>query len=296
MGIFNTARRGARLAIVGLVVTSGVAIAQPASAAGPPAPDSGLIGTWTIDGAVGPIGLAKLVIASDGAGGIKVDTFGKCGAPPLCEYGSVPALVFGPTANSLKGQFFETNQVFAAYNKVLLGHLTATAAGPRITVQRYIAWTDHSRRNSSLGYTFKPVSVSTAGVTKAGTATTAFPAAFQAMPTDSLIGVWHNTSTTIKAVAELDITRAGDGSLVIHAFGACTPTLCDIGSFPGITYGPNSLSATGARFLAPHDAGFKRELYAGKVLPGGNLSVDYYSEFTDSSGRSNYSLTETFAK
>jgi hypothetical protein len=297
MGIARSASRVARVAIAALVVATGVSIAQPASAAStPPNAHSGLIGTWTNETSTAGTLLEKLVISPNGSGGITVDTFGRCGAPTLCEYGKVPAVVFGAAADSTTGAFFQTNQAFASYNKVLSGRLINTTAGRRITLDRYVAWKVSSRHNSGSTYQFKRESTSTAGTTKSGTATTAYPAGNQPSPTASLLGTWNNTNASTRGLAKVVITLGGGGSLLVHAFGACTPTLCDNGTFTAITYGPNSSAPSGGRFLAPNDPGFKRETFAGRLVAGsGTLKLTYFSEFTDASGRSNYAISETFA-
>jgi hypothetical protein len=280
--------------ILGLVAATCVTIA-PAAAVPPLHADAGLFGTWTNTGATTPIAVVKLVISPNGSGGLFVDTFGTCGGPALCEYGRVQAVVFGAAADSTIGRSFEMNQAFATYNKILFGHLVNTSAGPRITVQRYVAYKDSSRTNSALSYTFKKVSSSTAG-TGLGSGSTAYPTGLQPTPTGSLLGTWNNTNPNTGGLVKVIVTHGAGNSLNVHSFGKCSPNPCDIGTFTGITYGNASHAAAGSRFVAPHDAGFNRELYVGQAIAAnGTLRLDYYSQYTDSSGRTNFVISETFS-
>lgn len=296
MRIRRTATRTVRLASAALVAILGLAVAQPAFATNnPPRADAGLVGTWTNETVSNDILLKRLVITVNASGAITVDTFGKCGQPTLCEYGRVPAVVFGPLADSKTGRFFESNQAFTLYNKVLLGQLVDTASGPRIRLDRFVVFKDGTRYNSGVSYVFRRVTTSTAGTTKSAPQATGYPAGLQPVPAASLLGTWHNTNPNTIGIAELIVTHGTGNSLLVHAFGRCTPTLCDIGTFGAVTYGADSTTAHGARFLAPNNAGFKNELYTGLAIAGGQLRVNYYGEYTDSSGRSNYAISETFA-
>ena len=204
--------------------------------------------------------------------------------------------MFGATADATIGRSFQMNQAFATYHKILFGTLVNTSAGPRIQMQRYVVYTDASRVNSARLYTFKKVNSSTAG-SKLGSGTTTYPAGRQPIPTASLLGTWHNVHPNTAGLITVIVTRGTGNSLNIHPFGNCTPTPCDIGTFTGITYGVNSQSTTGSRFVAPHDAGFKREIYVGQAIAAnGTLQVDYYSQYTDGSGRSNFVISEFFSR
>jgi len=290
----GTMRRSRPAATLGVIAAIGVMILVPASASGAPSAASGLIGTWTSASATG--GIVKLVIRSSGGGGITVDTFTACGRRKRCESGKLSAVVFGSSVSSTRGTSFETNQAFGSFNRVLLGKLVSTRRGRRIALDWYDVYHSGSRHNSVASRTFKRVGRARS-TAKRGTSTTAYPPGRQPVMRDASVGVWHNVNNATRGLVELDITRATDGSLLVHAFGACTPTPCDNGTVPAIAYGPSTSSTTGTRFLAPVDYGFKRGfLTALPISRSGVLTVSSYNEFTDGSGRSNYVNTERFTK
>lgn len=286
-----TARHFVHRLLVGVAVgvaVVGATMAPATLAGGAPAPSSGLIGTWTSPGTTG---IVKLVISS-ASGGIKVDAFSKCPGTNLCESGKVSAIVFGTTADATKGNFFRTNQTFPTYNRIMVGRLTSTSAGPRIGVSWYLTFKDGVHYNTWAARTFARVGPATA-TSKVGTASSAYPSGRRPLAPNSFLGTWNNTNPATDFVVKYVITRASNGSLLVHEFGACDPTPCDNGTSSSIAYAASSTSATANRFLSPSDAGFERELRIGS-LNNGILSVSAWVQFTDGSGRSNYGVAETF--
>jgi hypothetical protein len=293
VGKTRTIARGGGTTIVGLLAAMASMVLAPATASAAPSAASGLIGTWTSSARSG---IVKLVISKSSGGGIKVDAFSTCGKAKPCESGKLSAVVFGPSASATTGAVFETNQALASYNQVLLGRLVSTTRGRRIALDWYDVYHAGPRHNSAMSRSFKRVGRATS-TRKTGTATTAYPTGRQPHAPDALVGVWHNVDPSTRGTVELDITRALDGSLLVHVFGACTPTPCDNGVTPAIAYGPSTTATTATRFLAPADYGFKRTVLAGLPISStGVLTVNTYSEFTDGSGRSNYFTAERFTK
>ena len=130
-----------------------------------------------------------------------------------------------------------------------------------------------------------------------GTTASGYPFGLPPNAQAGLAGDWKAAST---AVVELKIGITA-GVPDVHAFGACSPTPCDMGTVRGITYGPNISATTGKVVLAPFSFGFKNEqlamvYIAGKTPAADRLLVGNYNEFTDGSGRSNYVVTETFVR
>jgi hypothetical protein len=282
-----TARRFFHRVLVGLVIV-GAAVAPATLAGGAPAPYSGLLGTWTNPSTTGVV---KLVISPAGTG-MTVDSFAKCTGPALCESGKVAAVVFGTGAGSPTGRFFRTNQAFSTYNRIMMGSLVATSAGPRITVSWYLTFKGGVNYNAWVTRTFTRVGPATS-TPKVGTASSTYPAGRQPHAPDNFLGTWKNTNPATPSVVKYVITRQEDGSLLVHEYGACSPTPCDNGTSNAIAYGASTTTPTATRFLAPSDYGFQREVRIGSLV-NGVLHVSAWIQFTDGSGRSNYGAAETF--
>jgi hypothetical protein len=282
-----TARGFVHRVLVGIVIV-GAAVAPATLAGGAPAPYSGLLGTWT---SASTTGIVKLVISPAGTG-MTVDAFAKCTGPALCESGKVSAVVFGTGPGSPTGRFFRTNQVFSTYNRIMMGSLASTSAGPSITVTWYLTYKDGVKYNTLVTRAFKRVGPATS-TPKVGTASGTYPLGRRPHAPDSFLGTWNNTNPATESVVKYVITRQEDGSLLVHEYGACTPTPCDNGTSNAITYGASSTSPTATRFLSPSDYGFEREVRIGSLV-NGVLHVSAWIQFTDGSGRSNYGAAETF--
>ena len=288
-----------RAAIAALITTTAVAAALlsssvPALASPtPPGPNPVLFGTWkNTNPATNSV--VDIVVSPNG-GGIMVDGFGAC-SPTPCQWGNIPGTVFSPNVSASTGNSFEANWNFGFSRTVLL----ATVHGvfiPVLTVQEFTTFTDHSgRSNYEVTETFVRTS-NTISPTTNGTAGVNYPLGASPSPASALLGVWSNTSPTGGNIRKIVISVNANGTLRVRAFGNCTPTLCNWGKVNGITFGTSISSSTGAVFLAPYHFSFANKLVDGAVnATGTQLTVQTYTEFTDNSGRSNYVVSDTFAR
>jgi hypothetical protein len=89
-----------------------------------------------------------------------------------------------------------------------------------------------------------------------------------------------------RGIIKLVITAAGLG-VKVHAFGACTPTPCDMGAVHGSIYADSVSSSTAVAFNAHYKFSFKETTVSGH-LEGASLILETFDHFTDGSGRSNY--------
>lgn len=288
-----------RAAIAALITTGAVAVtllssAVPALASPtPPGPNPVLFGTWANTNPA-TNNVVDIVVSPNG-NGIAVDGFGAC-SPTPCEWGNVPATVFGTNVSSPAGNSFEANWNFGFSRTVLLATVKPTLLGPVLTVQEFTTFTDNSgRSNYEVTETF--VRGSSISPSRSGTPAVDYPLGNSVRPVLGLLGVWHNTSPTGGNIRKIVISLNPDGTLRVKAFGNCTPTLCQWGKVTGITFGTGISSKYGAVFLAPYQFGFANKLLDGRVnVFGTRLTVQTYTEFTDGSGRSNYVVTDTFTR
>jgi hypothetical protein len=264
------------------------------AAATPPAPNPALLGTWANTNPASR-NVADIVVAPK-AGGIFIDGFGACLAR-RCEFGKIPGTVFAATAASKTGNSFRANWNLGASHVVLLATLTRVRHVNRLVVQEFTTFIPPVRRaNFTVRETF--ARARRAIIPRhSGTPATGYPAGRSVKPVTSLLGTWKNRSPSGGNVKEIVLTLNPGGSLGVHAFGNCVPTLCDFGAVRGITFGTGVTSVSGRVFLAPYAFGFKNALLSGSVnLAGTILIVQSYSEFADHSGRSNYVVTDTFTR
>lgn len=112
-----------------------------------------------------------------------------------------------------------------------------------------------------------------------------------ASPTNFL-GNWSNTNRSTRNIVRAEITA--DNKLQL--FGACSPTPCDMGKVPLVTYGRNVSDTNHMAATAMYSLGFKKMTVILKKLGANRLYLETYSEFTDGSGRQNYWVGETFQK
>jgi hypothetical protein len=258
----------------------------------PPTPNPSLIRTWTNTNPA-TRNVVDIVISRSGRG-IAVDGFGAC-SPTLCQWGNIPGTLFGTTVSSVTGNSFEAKWNFGFSRTVLLGTLNLRGKLPALTVQEFTTFTDHSgRADFTVTETFRPGRP--IKPTRLGTAAVNYPLGDSVTPVNALLGVWINTSPAGGNIREIILARTG-GTLVVSAFGNCTPTLCPFGKIEGITFGTSISSASGRTFLAPYVFSFAKKLVDGTVNANATLlTVQTYTEFTDHSGRSNYVQTDTFRR
>lgn len=293
-------KSAARAAVAAFItITASVAALLPFSgpalaSATPPSPNPALSGTWANTNAA-TRNVADIVVTRK-AGGLQVDGFGAC-APRRCEWGKIPGTVFGANASSVTGNSFKASWNFGSSRKVLLATLTRRGHVNTLVVQEFTIFiSPHGRANFTV--TEKFVRAKRAITPKvSGRAASGYPVGNWVKPVRSLLGTWKNTSATGGNIKEVVLTLNPDGSLRVHAFGNCVPTLCDFGVVRGITFGSNIASVSGRVFLAPYTFTFKNALLSGSVnLTRTILTVQAYSEFTDHSGRSNYISTDRFTR
>ena len=109
-----------------------------------------------------------------------------------------------------------------------------------------------------------------------------------------LDGTWHNCDKQTRNIVKIVIRSAGD-TLLVHAFGACTPTPCDWGEVKGLAYATSVAGGPAVAFSALYPAGFKDTILTGH-LDGASLEVEDFNTFKDGSGRANYFTREHFCK
>lgn len=293
------ARRWIKMLAATVVAAGVVGAAGPASASPVPPRASGtLLGTW-VNTNPNTRSVKQVVIAPTRDGAITVDAFGVC-RPRLCEWGRVPAIIYGVSVSSATGANFQSNQRFLLRGRewsrtALLGAVTRTRFGLRLTLRELTVFEDRSgRRNYTVTETFAlrgRARTATAGIAATGYVRGAPPA---------LVPAAFRTWTNVNPAGGLVAIRISGSSAfpVVRAFGRCTPRPCDLGSVRGITYGPSISARTGTTLLAPYVFSFKNEqlviTYSRSITGVQRLTVAEYNEFTDHSGRSNYTMTETF--
>ena len=289
----------ARAAIAALIAITAtgpalVPLAGPALASStPPAAARGLLGTWAnTDPATRDV---RDIVVTAKARGIMVDAFASC-TPKSCEWGKIPGTVFGADVNSVTGHSLEANWDFRFVRDVFLATLTRPRGVPTLVVKEFKTFVDPgSRANYAKVETFvragHPIIPALSG--KAGHG---YPAGHWVKPVPSLRGTWKSTSPR-DGIRKIVLSRNRNGSLRVHVFGRCGLSLCSLGTVQGITFGENIASVSGRKFLAPYTFGFKKNLLSGWANKAGTiLTVESSSEFTDTSGRSNYVFTETFSR
>jgi hypothetical protein len=126
--------------------------------------------------------------------------------------------------------------------------------------------------------------------TTSGTAT-ATPVS-QGLSLTSLLGTWENTDSSTRGTVKFILSQS-NGGLTVHGFGACSPTPCDWGPVPGVSYAADVQSTSAVAFTAKYNFGFSDDIVAG-YLSGNTLTVGHFTRFTDNSGRPNIASIETF--
>jgi len=280
------------------VVVGGFATAAHASPV-PPKASAALAGTWVnVNGASRSV--KQVVVAPLRTGAVSVDAFGSC-HPTLCEWGRVPAIVYGSSVSAKAGTYFQSRQRFLSNGKewsrtTLTGRVVKTAVGLRLSLRELTVFEDGSGRHNFVETeTFKrgePVKTS-----QVGSSVSTYPKGAPPAMVAGMLGTWKNVAHT-GGLAELRISGTVTAP-VVRAAGQCTPNPCDWGARRGITYGASISSTRGTTVLAPYSFGFKKTqlIIRYSVIKGRpRLTVSEFNEFTDGSGRSNYAMTETLVR
>jgi hypothetical protein len=278
-----------------------VGLAVPADASPvPPSASTAVLGTWVNTNA-NTRSVKQVIITPNRIGNVNVDAFGAC-VPTLCEWGAVPAIVYGPNVSAKTGATFQTNQRFLASGKewsrtTLLGNVARTASGGLLlSLRELTVFEDGSGRKN---YTVTETFVRSDGgkVSRLGNPVASYVRGNPPLLVSAALGNWKNTSLT-GALVSIKITGT-TASPVVEAFGRCSPTPCDWGKVRAIAYGPSISAPTGNTALAPYRFSFKNTqlvITYSRALKTERLTVGEYNEFTDGSGRSNYAITETFVR
>jgi hypothetical protein len=109
-----------------------------------------------------------------------------------------------------------------------------------------------------------------------------------------LLGTWINTNRTARGIAQVVLSTDDDGQLMVRAFGADAPMLCDWGEVHAdVVYAENLQSHAGMAFTARYDFDFLQAHLQGN-LNLGLLVLASFNAFTDDSGRSDYFAREFF--
>jgi hypothetical protein len=278
-----------------------VGFAAPAQASPvPPTASAALLGTWVNTNA-STRSVVQVVVAPTRIGSLTVDAFGAC-VPTLCEWGVVPANIYGANVSSTTGASFQSNQRFLSAGRewsriTLLGTVARTTLGLRLTLRELTIFEDGSgRKNYNVTESF--VRKDGTKATHAGNPVSNYLRGAPPALVAGALGTWKNVSAT----GGLTIVKiAGTTAFpVVQAFGRCSPTACDWGRVRGIAYGASISSSTGATLLAPYVFSFKKAqlfiTYTRTITKVERLSISEYNEFTDGSGRSNYLMKETFVR
>jgi len=283
------------------LVMAATAFAAPASASPvPPVASTSLTGTW-VNTNSSTNSVKQIVVQAGKGGNVLVDAFGAC-TPSLCEWGRVTGIVYGAGVSSTTGTSFQSNQRFISGGKEwsrtqLYGNVTRTVAGPRLTVREYTAFLDGSgRKNYTRTEVFKLGHA--AAVTKSGNAVTTYVLGNRPALNGGAFGTWVPSGSG-NNLAKV-VIGGTPTSPAVHAYGACSPTPCDMGAVRLITYGATISTLRGTSGIAPYTFSFKKTQLLLKYTISANdvetLTVSAYNEFTDNSGRSNYVVTQKLVR
>ena len=264
----------------------------------PPNASTALLGTW-INTNPSSNSVKQVVISPSRIGNVIVDAFGAC-SPTYCEWGKVPAIVYGTTVSSTTGATFQTNQRFLDgkdewSRTTLLGGLVRTREGLRLKLRELTVFEDGSgRKNYEVDETFKLGKGQAPAITGHSVST------YRLGNRPALDMPWVSRPAPPATTRPARETTRPAAAPVVHAFCQCSPTPCDWGRVRGITYGPSISATVGTKVLAPYTFGFKKAQLAityNHPLKGvDTLTVTSYNEFTDGSGRSNYAKTEVLVR
>ena len=111
---------------------------------------------------------------------------------------------------------------------------------------------------------------------------------------DEMVGVWVNTDRATRGTTKIAIHEK-DGATLIRAFGACSPTDCDLGSTDFHMLGDSVQSTKLPYGFATWDSGFAVSHFTLK-LENDTMSVSTFTIFKDKSKRTNYRSDFTFRK
>lgn len=110
----------------------------------------------------------------------------------------------------------------------------------------------------------------------------------------SLAGRWKNVNSSARNLTKIQIDV--EPTVSVHAFGACSPTDCDLGSVGALAYAPAagaSLVDKAMAITAQYDFGFSEVRIVIHRLGARRLKVETLTHFKDGSGRTDYFQVDT---
>ena len=107
------------------------------------------------------------------------------------------------------------------------------------------------------------------------------------------VGTWINTNDSARHKIARVVISIKDGSLVVHAYGDCSPDLCDWGEVVADVFAENISAHEAMSLSAVYDFGYV-EAYLQSNLKHGTLVIATCNKFKDDNGRSNYYTREFF--
>ena len=116
----------------------------------------------------------------------------------------------------------------------------------------------------------------------------AFPAKSQNEESPGFVGEWCNKNFATRGNTRINVRHDGT-KLIVHMWGRCHPTECDLGERPATQSPSESLLVTWKESFAT----ITQKL---TLLADGNLQSSSRTRFTDNSGRTDYESNETFVK
>jgi hypothetical protein len=105
------------------------------------------------------------------------------------------------------------------------------------------------------------------------------------------LGNWINADGGANGIARVVVTRAGTSGVNVQVFGRCHPTDCDWGVRPGLAYSEAADSDDVRIVTADFNPSFAQEHVTLRPAPGGALTFEVMTEFTDHSGRNDYATS-----
>jgi hypothetical protein len=115
---------------------------------------------------------------------------------------------------------------------------------------------------------------------------------------EHFVGDWTNVDANTRSVPKLSVTLTGK-DVSVHAWGACHPTPCDWGEVKADAFAENvsSNALSDATVLqGVFKTSFAETNFSVRLDGQDKLRFETATHFTDNSGRSNYSSTDTFKR
>lgn len=122
-----------------------------------------------------------------------------------------------------------------------------------------------------------------------------FAVSLSAVNQDYFIGNWLNVNQATRGIMAIQMGRQ-NGQADMRAWGACSPTPCKWGQTRMSFLAPSVSSQEVSEARAVFVTGFSRTELTLRPVGNGMLRVESMTHFTDNSGRSDYTETETFRR